>query len=345
MKMLDFRSDTITKPSLAMRAAMAAAEVGDDVYGEDPTINKLEELAAEMTGFEAALFVTSGTQGNLLALLSHCRSGDEVILEEDSHIFVNEVGGMAALGGIQAKTLRGPLSAQGALDPAAVEAAIRADNIHYPVTTLVCLENTHNKGGGAASTPAQMQAVAKVAHAHGMHIHLDGARAFNAAVAQQITIKTLLQGLDSAQLCLSKGLGAPVGSVLVGERDFIRRARKWRKMVGGGMRQAGVIAAAGLYALQYNIPQLSVDHAHAALLADALDQVKGLQVVRPNIMTNLVVVNTEASGKKGTEWVAVMAGKGIKIGANGPYSIRFATHLDLSHADIKEAVERIDSIE
>lgn len=341
MKQLEFRSDTLTKPTLAMRAVMAAAEVGDDVYGEDPTINRLEELAAEMTGFEAGLFVTSGTQGNLLALLTHCHSGDEVILEEDSHIFVNEVGGMAALGGIQARTLKGPVQAQGALQPEAVMAAIRAENVHYPNSTLVCLENTHNKGGGAASTPSQMKAVIDVAHTHGLKVHLDGARAFNAAVAQNISIAELLYGLDSAQLCLSKGLGAPVGSLLVGSRAMIQRARKWRKMVGGGLRQAGILAAAGIYALEHHLDRLQEDHENAQRLADAIDQVAGLKVVRPDIMTNILCVDTTASGKTGKEWVDLMAQQGIKIGANGPFSIRFVTHLDVSRNDIQDAIERL----
>ena len=344
MKQLDFRSDTLTKPTLAMRAVMAAAEVGDDVYGEDPTINRLEEKAAELTGFEAGLFVTSGTQGNLLALLTHCHSGDEVILEEDSHIFVNEVGGMAALGGIQARTLKGPVDAQGALHPDAIRTAIRAENVHYPNSTLVCLENTHNKGGGAASTPAQMQAVIDVAHSHGLKVHLDGARAFNAAVAQQLSIAELLQGLDSVQLCLSKGLGAPVGSLLVGTKPMIQRARKWRKMVGGGLRQAGILAAAGLYALEHHIERLQEDHENAQLLAKAIDQIKGLSVLRPTIMTNILCVDTTASGKTGKEWVEIMAQQGIKIGANGPFSIRFVTHLDVNRNDVQDTIERLGKI-
>ena len=344
MKQLDFRSDTLTKPTLPMRGIMAAAEVGDDVYGEDPTINRLEEKIAEMTGFEAGLFLSSGTQGNLVALLTHCHSGDEVILEEDSHIFVNEVGGMAALGGLQARTLRGPRQAQGALDPASVLAAIRAENVHYPNSTLVCLENTHNKGGGAASTPAQMQAVVEVAHTHGMKVHLDGARAFNAAVAQGLSIAELLHGLDSAQLCLSKGLGAPVGSLLVGSKVTIKRARKWRKMVGGGLRQAGILAAAGLYALEHHVERLHEDHENAQVLAEALDQVQGLKVLRPDIMTNILCVDTTDSGKSGVEWVKIMADQGIKIGANGPFSIRFVTHLDVNRNDIMEAIDRLRQV-
>ncbi|NLN83001.1 MAG: low-specificity L-threonine aldolase [Firmicutes bacterium] len=344
MKVLDFRSDTLTQPSAAMRAFMAQAQVGDDVYGEDPSINLLEMKAAELTGFASALFISSGTQGNLIALLSHCRPGDEVILEEDSHIFVNEVGGMAALGGLQARTLRGLPENQGIFPVEAMISAIRADNVHYPETTLVCLENTHNKGGGAAATPQEMGEIIHAAQERGIKVHLYGARALSASVAQKPSIAQLLKGLDSVQICLSKGLGAPVGSVLLGDPEFIKRARKWRKMLGGGMRQAGILAAAGLYAFEHNIDRLEEDHQRAQILAEVIDEIPGLQVLRPKIMTNILCVDTRKSQKSGAQWVEILAQRGIRIGANGPFSIRFVTHLDIDDEDLAQAIKILREI-
>lgn len=344
MRVVDLRSDTVTRPSQVMRDAMYRAEVGDDVYGEDPTIHRLEEKAAELLGYDAGLYVTSGTQGNLVALLTHCGRGDEVILEEEAHIYFYEVAGMAAVGGLQARTLKGPAGAKGALNPVDVEKAIRPANVHFPTTGLVCLENTHNRGGGAASTPEQLHAIVEVAHRHGVPVHLDGARVFNAAVAQGVPADYLVRGIDSVQLCLSKGLGAPVGSVLVGKRDWIERARRWRKMVGGGMRQAGIIAAAGLYALEHHVERLADDHAKARRLAEALGSIPGFRPVRPDIPTNIVSVDVTSAGWTANQFSGALLERGILANANSENTVRFVTHLDVSADDIEYAIVVINEV-
>ncbi|MGE5654849.1 MAG: low-specificity L-threonine aldolase [Bacillota bacterium] len=344
MRVVDLRSDTVTKPSAAMREVMYRAEVGDDVYSEDPTIHRLEEKAAEILGYEAGLYVTSGTQGNLVALLTHCGRGDEVILEEEAHIFFYEVAGMAAVGGLQARTVKGPAGAKGALNPIEVEKAIRPVNVHFPTTGLVCLENTHNRGGGGASTPEQLGAIVDVAHRHGVPVHLDGARVFNAAVAQNVAAKRLVQGIDSVQMCLSKGLGAPVGSVLVGKRDWIERARRWRKMVGGGMRQAGIIAAAGVYALEHNVDRLAEDHAKAKRLSEALGNITGFQPIKPDIPTNIVSVDVTGAGWTANQFSGAMLERGILANANSEKTVRFVTHLDVNGDDIEYAIKVISEV-
>ncbi len=344
MRLVDLRSDTVTKPSQAMRDAMYQAEVGDDVYKEDPTIQRLEEKAAELLGYEAGLYVTSGTQGNLVALLNHCGRGDEVILEEDAHIYFYEVAGMAALGGLQARTIKGLSGAKGALNPNDVEKAIRPVNVHFPTTGLICLENTHNRGGGAASTPEQMHSVIDVAHRHGVPVHLDGARVFNAAVAQGIPVRQLVKGIDSVQLCLSKGLGAPVGSVLVGKRDWIERARRWRKMVGGGMRQAGIIAAAGLFALEHNVERLVEDHAKARRLAEVLGSIPGFRPIKPNIPTNMCSVDVTAAGWTANQFSAALLERGVLANANSETTVRFVTHMDVNADDIEHAIKVISEV-
>ena len=262
---IDLRSDTVTLPTPAMRQAMADAEVGDDVFGEDPTVNRLEERAAELLGKEAALFTASGTMSNLLAVLTHTQRGDEVLLGSEAHIFWSEVGGAATLVGVQPRTL--PNRPDGTLDPTLVEAAIRRPDVHHPQTGLLCLENTHNRCGGGVMTVEETATLSEVAHDRGIPVHLDGARLFNAAVALERPAKDLTAPVDSVCFCLSKGLGAPVGSLLGGSREFVDRARKYRKMVGGGMRQAGVIAAAGLVALTTMIDRMAEDHANARRLA------------------------------------------------------------------------------
>jgi len=248
MTEIDLRSDTVTLPSPAMRRAMFEAELGDDVFGDDPTVNRLQDLAAERIGKEESLFVASGTMGNLTALLTHCRRGDEAIMGNRAHTFLFEAGGSAALGGIHPHTL--PNQPDGTLRLEDIEAAIRAENVHYPRTRLICLENTHNRCGGAALRPEYSDAVGELAHARGLALHLDGARVFNAAVALDVDVRELTRAADSVQFCLSKGLAAPVGSMLCGTAEFIAEARRWRKMLGGGMRQAGVLAAAGIEALE-----------------------------------------------------------------------------------------------
>jgi threonine aldolase len=271
---IDLRSDTVTKPTPAMLEAMATAPVGDDVYGEDPTVTRLEAIVAELAGKEAAVFVPSGTMGNLIAVLSHCGRGDEMILGDQSHIHFYEQGGTAALGGVHPRTLRN--RADGTLDLREVEAAIRGDNEHFPVTRLVCLETTQNRCGGVVLPLDYMDAAGELAHRHGLPLHVDGARLWNAAVQLGVSPARLLQGADSASLCLSKGLAAPVGSVVVGSAAFIRKVRRNRKVVGGGMRQAGVIAAAGIVAVTAMVERLADDHENARALARGLAEIEGL---------------------------------------------------------------------
>lgn len=338
MRYIDLRSDTVTMPGDCMRRVMYEAEVGDDVYGEDPTVTKLEETAAELTGKEAALFVTSGTQGNLVALLTHCPRGSEVIMESEAHIFMYEVGGLAALGGLVPVRVNGH---RGVLAAADVKANIRGENIHYPETGLICLENTHNRAGGTVVSAEQTRAVAEVAHAHNIPVHVDGARIVNAAVALGVPVSKLTEPVDTVNVCLSKGLGAPVGSVLCGPREFIGRARKYRKMVGGGLRQAGVIAAAGLHALLHNVGRLAEDHANAHFLAEGLNNIPGIKVDMDIVQTNIILADIAGTGYSTSEFVDRMMGQGIKAGAFGPTVIRFVTHLDVTRDDCADALQRL----
>src|SRR5512147_3228860 len=275
MEYIDLRSDTVTKPTPEMREAMAEAQVGDDVYGDDPTVNRLEEVAAEMLGKEAALFVPSGTMGNLLALLVHGQRGDEVIVGNQSHIYLNEAGGMSALGGIQPCPLQNQADGTLALDD--ILASIRTEDVHHPITRLVCLENTQNICGGVPLSAEYTRRVGELAHRNHLALHIDGARIFNSAVAQNVPGKELVEPADSVMFCLSKGLAAPIGSMLVGSSKFVARARHIRKMLGGGMRQVGVLAAAGLISLEKMTKRLAEDHARAKKLADGLRQIKGVE--------------------------------------------------------------------
>ncbi len=321
---IDLRSDTVTRPTPAMRDAMHDAEVGDDVYGEDPTVNALEAEAAELLGKQAGLYVASGTQSNLIALLTHCQRGDEYIAGATSHTYQFEGGGGAALGGIQPQTL--PFSADGTLDLAAVEALVKPADVHFANTKLVCLENTQ---GGKASGPSYFAEARQMVDRHDLRLHLDGARLFNAVVAEGCAPADITSHCDSVSICLSKGLGAPVGSVLVGDAEFIRSARRWRKMVGGGMRQAGVIAAAGRYALSHHIERLAEDHEKARLIAAAVnDRYQGAAQQH----TNMVFVNLpDAELKKLLDHFSTQQ---IRV-----TRARWVTHLDVSFED----VERIGS--
>jgi threonine aldolase len=332
---IDLRSDTVTQPTPAMREAMYRAEVGDDVYGEDPTVNHLEEMAAARLGKEAAVLVLSGTMGNLVGILAQTRRGDEIIVGATSHIFLNEAGGASALGGVQLFPIP---TCRGVLSPQAVQAAIRAENVHYPRTTLVCLENTHNRDGGAAVPVEQMDAVAAVARSRGVRVHVDGARLFNAAVALGVPAARLVQQADSVTFCLSKGLGCPVGSILAGSAAFVQEARRWRKMVGGGLRQAGVIAAAGIVALEQMVDRLAEDHDHARRLAAGLAQIPGLCVNPDDVETNIVMVEVDPSRIDPRRFVALLAEQGVKTG--NPYGgrIRLVTHYQISTADVGYAV-------
>ena len=320
----DFRSDTVTRPSAGMRAAMAAAEVGDDVFGDDPTVNLLEQTIAARLKKEAAIFVPSGTQSNLLALMSHCGRGDEFIAGQNAHCYKYEGGGAAVLGSIQPQPIAH--RADGTMDPKEIEGAIKKGDSHFATTRVIALENTF---GGRVLPVAYMLEVAAIAERHGLGLHLDGARAFNASVQLGMDIAGFAAPFDTVSICLSKGLGAPVGSVLVGRADLIETARRNRKMLGGGMRQAGILAAAGLYALEHNVERLAEDHRRAKRLAEGLAQHKGLSVVMPD--TNILWVEAEA--ELGDRLTAYLEENGV--GITGRYvQQRWVTHLDVGDADI-----------
>lgn len=334
---VELRSDTFTLPTESMRKAMAAAEVGDDVWDEDPTVHRLQERAAEMVGKEAALFVPSGTMGNLCALLSHTQPGNEVILEVDSHIFQNEVAGASVVGGLQLRPLS---TSDGRLQPAQVRAAIREPDIHEPVTGLLCLENTHNRKGGICLTPAQTSAVSEVAHDAGFPVHLDGARVFNAAVAQRIDVRELTAPVDSVMFCLSKGLSAPVGSLLAGSAPFIERARRMRKMLGGGMRQAGVIAAAGLVALNEMVDRLAEDHANARRLAEGLVGLPGVDIELDRVETNMVFGNCRPP-LTAREFIRRCQEVGVLLDLASIYRWRMVTHRGVTRDDVEYAISAV----
>jgi len=333
--MIDLRSDTVTKPTAEMRQAMAAAEVGDDVMGEDPTVNRLEELAAEVTGKEAAVFVASGTMANLCSLLSRTDRGDEVIVGHGSHIFVNEVAGAAVVGGLQFQPIDDDT---GRVTPEQVKEAIRGQNVHWPRTRLVCLENTHNKGGGVVMSVEEMEAVAGLARSHGLLLHLDGARLFNAATYLRLPAARLSAPFDSVYICLSKGLGAPVGSLTCGSREFIQRARKYRKMLGGGMRQAGIIAAAGIIALETMTKRLADDHATARRIAEGIHDLPGIDLDLARVQTNILRLGFTRPGLGGPEVSAGLRQRGILANAGGPTSMRLVTHHHVTMADADQIV-------
>ena len=340
MRVIDLRSDTVSQPTDEMRQAMADAEVGDDVFGEDPTMNRLQERAAELLGKEAALFTTSGTMSNLVATLTHCRRGDEVIMGDLAHMYWNESAGVAALAGAQTRLV--PTDGQGRFDPGDVEAAIRPKgNVHFPPTTLVCLENTHNRCSGAVLTPEDTRRVAEVAHAAGASVHLDGARIFNAAVALEVPAEALVRDVDDVTFCLSKGLSCPVGSVLCGSSEFIDEARRWRKMLGGGMRQVGVLAAAGLVALDTMIDRLADDHANARKLAGGLANIDGLSIDPDSIQTNIVIFKVDPSVATAQELLSALDREGVKAGSPIPQHIRMVTHRQIDSEDIDEALGRV----
>ncbi|MCT8137255.1 low-specificity L-threonine aldolase [Anaerobacillus sp. CMMVII] len=339
--MIDLRSDTITRPTKSMREAMYLAEVGDDVYGEDPTINELENLAAEMLGKEAALFVTSGTQGNQIAVLTHCRQGDEIILDEDSHIVFYEGGAISAFAGVQPRTIK---SEGGFIDPQKLQNAIRTDDIHFPDTSLICLENTHNRAGGVAIPPSHMEKLYQIASDHKIPVHLDGARLFNAAIALGEPLTAFTQYTTTVQVCLSKGLGAPVGSILAGPRDFIEKARKWRKRLGGGLRQVGILGAAGLIALTEMVDRLAEDHENAKVLAQGLAN-HPLLTVANSVDTNIVLIDIQKTGMHSSHFIEKLKDVGILAVAFGPETVRFTTHYDLNREKIEQAIERVLSFE
>ena len=335
---VDLRSDTVTRPTAAMREAMARAEVGDDVYGEDPTVRRLQERAAELLGKEAALFVPSGTMANQIALLCHCERGDEVLAGEGSHCMAFESGAGSAWAGVSFCVVgRG-----GLFDVEQMQSAIKPREYHYPRTRLLVLENTHNRAGGRVFPQRDVEALAQAARVHGLSVHIDGARIWNAAVASGRSPAELAAPADSVSACFSKGLGAPVGSVLAGSSALVARAQRFRKMLGGGMRQAGVLAAAALYALEHHVARLADDHAHARLLAEGLLRLPGVRCAASDVQTN--IVNFELSGLPASRFVAEAGKHGVRLNAIGPQAVRAVTHLDVSRADVDTALERLADV-
>jgi threonine aldolase len=331
---IDLRSDTVTQPTEEMRAAMAAAPVGDDVFGEDPTVNALEALAAEMVGKEAAVFVPSGTMGNLIAVMAHTQKGDAVILESESHTYRFEVGGAAAVAGVLPLPVEG---VRGYITPDMLRGAVRGPNIHVAPARLLCLENTHNRSGGTPFGPGEMDAVTGAARELGLAVHLDGARIFNAAVAFSAPATALTRGVDSVMFCVSKALSAPVGSLVCGSRSFVERARRFRKMVGGGMRQAGIIAAAGIVALRTMVDRLADDHANARRLGEELAALPGLRVDPEQVRTNMVVVELRPP-LVAVEVAERLRGEGVLVSQMGPAVFRLVTHRHITPEMIRAAV-------
>lgn len=330
MKIIDLRSDTVTKPTDAMRQAMLTAEVGDDVYGEDPTVNLLQELAAEMAGKEAGLFVPTGSQGNLLSILASCQRGEEYIAGQQAHCYRYEAGGAAVFGGVQPQPIE--FENDGSLDLTKVAAMIKPDDSHFAITRLLCLENTQS----GKVLPLNYQAeAADLAREYDLKLHLDGARVFNAAVQQKVPLGEITRYYDSVSFCLSKGLGAPVGSILVGSREFIARAHRLRKMAGGGMRQAGILAAAGIYALKHHVVRLAEDHANARKLAEGLSAIEGLDVEPDTVETNMVFVSSDLETQP--QLIESLKERGILVGGYG--QLRLVTHHDIAGEDVPVVVE------
>jgi threonine aldolase len=342
METIDLRSDTVTKPTPEMREAMAEAEVGDDVYMDDPTVNKLQEKAAEMLGKDDSLFVPSGTMGNLLALLVHCQRGDEVIVGDCAHIYVNEAGGMSALGGIHPRPIKNQADGTLALDD--ILAAIQTEDVHHTITRLICLENTQNICGGVALSAEYTRAVGKIARENNLSLHIDGARIFNAATALNVDVKELVEPADSVMFCLSKGLVAPVGSMLVGTKKFINRARHLRKMLGGGMRQAGVLAAAGLISLEKMTGRLGQDHARAKILFEGLNQLQGLRLdASPS--SNMVYFDLlDEVNLSVNQIVEEMKKRGVLVDWAGPRRFRLVTHYWVDDAGVDKTLKALAEV-
>lgn len=339
---VDLRSDTVTKPTPEMREAMAEAEVGDDVYGDDPTVNRLEEKAAEMLGKEAALFVPSGTMGNLLAILVHCSRGEEVIVGDKSHIYVNEAGGMAALGGIFPHPI--PNQKDGTLRLEDIRASIQPDDSHRTITRLVCIENTQNMCGGVVLSAEYTKQVGQLAKEHGLKLHIDGARIFNAAAALGVDIRELVAPADSIMFCLSKGLVSPIGSMLVGSKEFIAKAHRLRKMLGGGMRQVGVVAAAGLVSLEKMTGRLKQDHARAKNLYEGLKQVKGLRLEAEPASNMVYFTLADHIQLTEDQIIAEMKKYGVMVDWSAPRQFRLVTHYWVDDAGVEKTVKAFGEI-
>lgn len=340
---IDLRSDTVTKPTAQMREAMAQAEVGDDVYGEDPTVNRLQEMAAEMVGKQAALFMASGTMGNLVAVLSHCDRGSEAIMGKMGHTFLHEVGGISALGGIFPHVI--PNQSDGTLSFQDIRNAFREEDVHHPISRLVILENTQNQCGGIPLEMEYMQSAGDLVHEMGMSLHLDGARIFNASVALGVSTAALLAPVDSIMFCLSKGLSAPVGSMLCGSAEFIQQAKRIRKQVGGGMRQAGIIAAAGLVSLRSMVNRLEEDHIRAKKIADGLSYIPGLEFDKGQPKTNMIFLQLSSSvSKTPREIVNQLQEKAVLIGQCGERNYRLVTHCWIADEDISKVIQSFKEV-
>ncbi len=338
---VDLRSDTMTRPTPAMREAMAHAEVGDDVFGEDPTVNRLQDVCARLLGKEGALFVASGTMGNQVAVNALTQPGQEVILEADSHIFYYELGGPALLSGVQLRPLPGRM---GVLTALQVEAAIRPEDLHFPPTSLVCLENTHNRAGGTIYPLEEIRRIRKVADRHSLLLHLDGARLWNASVATGIGLAEYARYFDSVSVCFSKGLGAPIGSLLAGSSAFIDKARRYRKVYGGGMRQAGIIAAGALYAVENHIQRLEEDHRNAKRLAEAVSELPPFSVSLESVQTNIVILRVDEKTITSKAAESRLKEAGILTLALGPGMLRAVTHLDVTAEGIDHAIHAFREI-
>ncbi len=341
MKIIDLRSDTVTTPTENMYRRMQEAPIGDDVYGDDPSVNKLEDLAAKTLGKENALFVPTGTMGNLIAIMAHTRPGEEIILERNSHIFLFEAAGASRLAGVQPMPIQG---VDGVMNPKEVEESIREENIHFPATGLICVENTHNMAGGMIQPMENLRELKSIAKNHQIPMHLDGARIFNAAVALDCDVKEIAAYFDSVMFCLSKGLSAPIGSMLVGKAGFIDQARKLRKMLGGGMRQAGIMASCGNVSIEQMPNQLKIDHENARILSNGLNKLSGFSVDLDKVHTN--IINVSIKGKKISSEAIIenMKAKGILANPRGKDFIRLVTHKDVTLEDVKYAITVMDTL-
>ncbi len=341
MKYIDLRSDTVTRPSDKMREIIASAEVGDDVFGDDPTVNELQEKVAKLFGKEAALYVPSGSMGNLVAIKTHTNPGEEAIFEEDCHSLNYEAGSMGAVAGLVSHTFRGN---HGVMTREQVEPYIKKKSLHTPPTTLIALENTHNHAGGTIYPLEEIKKLRDMADEHGLKMHLDGARIWNASIATGITLDEYCRYFDSIQCCFSKGLGAPIGSIVIGDGEFIEKARRFRKMFGGGMRQVGILASAAIYALDNNMPRMSEDHENASFLAENLAKIDGIDIDLESVQTNIVIMNIASSGKEVPDVLSELKDMDVLAVQFGATKIRCVTHLDLDRADIETAIEKFKAV-
>ncbi|MFH1741427.1 MAG: low-specificity L-threonine aldolase [bacterium] len=339
--MIDLRSDTVTKPTREMYEAMVSVPVGDDVFGDDPTVKRLEETCAERLGKEAGLFVPSGTMANLVCIMGHCQPGDEVYLSEGAHTYEFESGALSAVAGVLPRIVK---SEHGAIDPDALEAAIRPANVHFARPRLLCLENTHNTAGGVAIPLEHQKKVCVIAQDHGLAVHLDGARIWNAAIALGVSAVDLAADADSVSFCFSKGLSAPIGSIVLGNAEFIQRARKTRKMLGGGMRQVGVLAAAALVALDTMIDRLAEDHRRAASLASGLEGTKGVILIRPGIQTNMVFLDISGTGMIAQQFADQCRSRGLQVSTPGRYRVRLVTNRHIDDGAVEQAVKIVREV-